>query len=112
MTSKNAFESCLEGTFLSPFDGIPLKSVLLAKAQLLIKVEVGTGTGKWVLEVANAYPSGRVVGLDISPIQPTFVPMNVEFIMQDVIAGTDLNDASTDLVHSRYPSFAYHTDPD
>jgi hypothetical protein len=40
--------------------------------------------------------------MDLSPIQPTIVPTNAEFIVGDVNQGTGLSDASTDLVHSRY----------
>jgi ubiquinone/menaquinone biosynthesis C-methylase UbiE len=65
-------------------------------------VDIGTGSGKWVLEVAAEYPSTRVIGMDLSPIEPTTVPTNAEFIVEDVNQGTGLSDASTDLVHSRY----------
>jgi len=70
----------------------------------LIKVDVGTGSGKWVLEVADEYPLAHVVGLDLSPIQPTLVPSNAEFIVEDVNQGMSFADASINLVHSRYPS--------
>ena len=70
----------------------------------MTKVDVGTGSGKWVLEVADEYPSAGVVGLDLSPIQPTLVPSNAEFIVEDVNQGIGFSDASIDLVHSRYPS--------
>jgi len=104
MTSKNASGRCLEGTLSSLCDDPPLKLVSSYQVQLLIKVDIGTGSGKWVLEVAEEWPSARVVGLDLSPIQPTLVPSNAEFIVEDVNQGIGFNDASTDLVHSRYPS--------
>jgi len=69
---------------------------------LLSVVDIGTGSGKWVIEVAEEFPSSRVIGLDLSPIQPTFVPLNAEFIVEDVNEGMGFSDASTDLVHSRY----------
>jgi tRNA G46 methylase TrmB len=69
--------------------------------QALIVVDIGTGSGKWVLEVADEFPSARVIGLDLSPIQPTFVARNAEFIVEDVNEGMSFSDASTDLVHSR-----------
>jgi len=64
-------------------------------------VDVGTGSGGWVLEVAEQYPGTRVSGIDISPIQPTFVPGNAEFIIMDLTQGLDFDDGSTDFVHSR-----------
>jgi len=42
--------------------------------------------------------------MDLSPIQPTIVPDNAEFIVQDVNQGIGLSDASTDVVQSRYHS--------
>jgi methylase of polypeptide subunit release factors len=68
----------------------------------LIPVDLGTGSGKWVIEVAKELPSTRVIGIDLSPIQPTLVPTNAEFLVEDVIQGISLSDSSTDLVHSRY----------
>ena len=34
-------------------------------------LDVGTGTGLWAMDFANQYPSARVVGTDLSPIQPS-----------------------------------------
>jgi hypothetical protein len=87
--------------FTSPSTHCP---TTLPGMQFLIPVDLGTGSGKWVLEVANEYPSTRVIGMDLSPIQPTFVPTNAEFIVEDVNQGISLSDASTDVVHSRYYS--------
>jgi len=55
-----------------------------------------------VLEVADQYPGALVYGIDISPIQPTFVPGNAEFLVMDLTQGLDFDDGSTDFVHSRY----------
>jgi len=65
-------------------------------------VDVGTGTGAWVIEVADCYGTAVVSGTDISPIQPTSVPPNSEFIAMDLNDGLEFDDGSTDLVHSRY----------
>jgi len=64
-------------------------------------VDVGTGSGKWVIEVAEEFPSARVFGTDISPVQDTDVPVNAEFILMDLNDGLEFDDGSTDLVHSR-----------
>jgi methylase of polypeptide subunit release factors len=40
-------------------------------------LDVGTGTGKWAIEFADAYPGASVVGLDQSPIQPTWVSIPI-----------------------------------
>lgn len=33
-------------------------------------LDIGTGTGIWAIEVAEALPEAEVTGLDLSPIQP------------------------------------------
>ena len=33
-------------------------------------LDIGTGTGIWAIDFADEYPSARVVGTDLSPIQP------------------------------------------
>jgi ubiquinone/menaquinone biosynthesis C-methylase UbiE len=65
-------------------------------------VDLGAGSGAWAIEVAEQFPSAHVRGVDISPIQPTDVPYNCDFILADL--NEDLNFADTgslDLVHSR-----------
>ena len=70
--------------------------------QGLREVDIGTGTGAWAVEVADQFPSAVVYGTDLSPIQPQWVPANVEFRVEDITQGLDFNNGSTDLVHSRY----------
>ncbi|KAJ6783367.1 hypothetical protein PWT90_10223 [Aphanocladium album] len=47
-------------------------------------VDLGTGTGMWAMEVAEKYPSARVIGTDISTIQPSWTPPNLEFRVEDL----------------------------
>ena len=54
------------------------------------------------MDVADEYPNAYVTGIDLSPIQPTYVPENCEFIVADLNEGLDFDDGSYDLVHSRY----------
>ncbi|RBQ68785.1 hypothetical protein FVER53590_08724 [Fusarium verticillioides] len=53
---------------------IPAKRVL----------DIGTGTGCWAIDFADDHPETTVIGVDLSPIQPAFVPPNVEFQIDDV----------------------------
>jgi ubiquinone/menaquinone biosynthesis C-methylase UbiE len=46
-------------------------------------LDVGTGTGIWAIEFADRYPSASVIGTDLSPIQPEFVPVNCLFEIDD-----------------------------
>lgn len=42
-------------------------------------LDVGTGTGIWAIEFAEEQPASRVTGTDLSPIQPSWVPPNCQF---------------------------------
>jgi len=65
-------------------------------------VDIGTGTGIWVMDVGDQYPSAKVIGTDLSPIQPAFVPPNVQFEIEDATEFPwSFHDDSMDLVHSR-----------
>ncbi|QRD87340.1 UMTA methyltransferase family protein [Aspergillus flavus] len=46
-------------------------------------LDLGTGTGIWAIDVADQFPSAKVIGNDLSPIQPSWVPPNVEFVVDD-----------------------------
>ncbi|KAM0403561.1 hypothetical protein ACHAQC_001177 [Fusarium culmorum] len=62
--------------------------------------DLGTGTGIWAIEMAEKYPSAEVLGLDLSPIQPSWVPPNVKFMVDD-IEDEWLNGDGFDFVHLR-----------
>ncbi|KAH6856815.1 S-adenosyl-L-methionine-dependent methyltransferase [Chaetomium sp. MPI-CAGE-AT-0009] len=47
-------------------------------------IDLGTGFGEWAIEVGETHPSARVTGVDLSPIQPHWIPPNVEFIVDDI----------------------------
>jgi hypothetical protein len=47
-------------------------------------IDLGTGTGKWAIEFADAHPNADVTGTDLSPIQPTSLPPNCQFIVDNV----------------------------
>ncbi|KAI2604088.1 S-adenosyl-L-methionine-dependent methyltransferase [Hypoxylon fragiforme] len=63
-------------------------------------IDLGTGMGTWAIEVADMFPSAQVVGCDLSPIQPFWVPSNVRFIIDDI--GDDwAHGDNWDFVHAR-----------
>ncbi|WPH01849.1 S-adenosyl-L-methionine-dependent methyltransferase [Acrodontium crateriforme] len=63
-------------------------------------LDIGTGTGIWAMDVADDYPNAQVVGIDLSPIQPTAVPPNLEFQIMDADEDWDF-DSKFDLIHTR-----------
>jgi SAM-dependent methyltransferase len=46
-------------------------------------LDIGTGTGIWAIDMADEYPSASVVGTDLSPVQPNYVPPNCRFYVED-----------------------------
>lgn len=46
-------------------------------------LDIGTGTGIWAIDFADSFPSADVTGTDLSPIQPSWVPPNLRFVVDD-----------------------------
>ncbi|KAH6637237.1 S-adenosyl-L-methionine-dependent methyltransferase [Chaetomium tenue] len=65
-------------------------------------LDIGTGTGIWAIDFADAHPGVEVIGTDISPIQPGWVPPNLQFEMEDATQPWTFAAESFDFVHIRY----------
>ena len=63
-------------------------------------LDVGTGTGIWAMDVADEFPGAEVMGIDLSPIQPSYVPPNLRFEICDADDPWGLP-GRFDLVHTR-----------
>ena len=46
-------------------------------------LDIGTRFGSWAISIAQQYPSAAVIGMDLVPIQPEYVPINCEFQIHD-----------------------------
>lgn len=74
-------------------------------------LDVGTGTGIWAIDFADEHPESKVVGVDLSPIQPSFVPPNVEFYIDDIEEPWSFS-YKFDYVHSRMMTFSLKNWPE
>ncbi|KAK3356533.1 S-adenosyl-L-methionine-dependent methyltransferase [Lasiosphaeria hispida] len=74
-------------------------------------LDIGTGTGIWAIDMADEYPSAEVVGIDLSPIQPTWVPPNVRFLVDDAESEWTHGRNRLDFVHARHVCMAIRNWP-
>ncbi|KAI5811886.1 S-adenosyl-L-methionine-dependent methyltransferase [Pyronema omphalodes] len=64
-------------------------------------LDIGTGTGIWAIDMADQYPMAEVIGTDLSPIQPQWVPANCRFEVDDAMLEWTFKDDSFDFIHGR-----------
>ncbi|KAF2108242.1 S-adenosyl-L-methionine-dependent methyltransferase [Lophiotrema nucula] len=50
-------------------------------------LDLGTGTGCWAEDFAEKNPQADVIGNDLSPVQPSWVPPNLRFEVDDIESG-------------------------
>lgn len=66
-------------------------------------LDIGTGSGDWAMSMGDAYPSAEIIGTDIAKIQPSAVPLNVFFEIDDAeeAGGWTWEEDTFDMVHLR-----------
>ncbi|CAL8574501.1 hypothetical protein XPA_000459 [Xanthoria parietina] len=64
-------------------------------------LDVGTGTGIWAIEYGDDHPDTEILGTDLSPTQPSWVPPNVKFEVDDCEEPWTFRD-KFDVIHARY----------
>ncbi|KAK7732242.1 hypothetical protein SLS53_008531 [Cytospora paraplurivora] len=80
-------------------------------------LDIGTGTGIWAIDFAVRNPAAHVTGTDLSPIQPSFVPPNCDFEVDDAEdpwvwgPGEGGRGGRFDLIHGRALAACFR-DPD
>ncbi|KAI1405186.1 S-adenosyl-L-methionine-dependent methyltransferase [Hypoxylon fuscum] len=65
-------------------------------------LDIGTGSGIWAIDFADQYPNAEVIGTDLSPTQPLWVPPNVKFELDDCTQPWTWPENTFDFVHGRY----------
>lgn len=70
-------------------------------------LDVGCGTGRWAIEMAQLFPVARVVGVDVvapsmETTTPEPLPSNYSFQAGNILEGLAFPDASFAFVHQRY----------
>ncbi|KAF4121466.1 to methyltransferase, partial [Geosmithia morbida] len=65
-------------------------------------LDLGTGTGIWAIDMADRFPTAQVYGIDLSPIQPDWVPNNCRFHVDDFEDEWTYSDTEKfDYIHGR-----------
>jgi cyclopropane fatty-acyl-phospholipid synthase-like methyltransferase len=65
-------------------------------------LDLGTGTGIWVIETADEFRNAIIVGIDSSHIQPGWVPSNCKFSVDDFERDRDYQpDKCFNYIHGR-----------
>ena len=67
--------------FLQILDG--QLSMARIPANVTRVLDIGTGTGDWATAIAERFPNAEIIATDIAPFQPTEVPPNVFFELDD-----------------------------
>jgi SAM-dependent methyltransferase len=86
----------LTGNYVAPIS-------LVADSNVL---DVGTGTGRWSIEMAQAFPQTRVYGVDLEESraisgQTPSTPLNYSFQSGNILQGLPFQENTFDFVHQR-----------
>ncbi|KAH7311473.1 methyltransferase domain-containing protein [Stachybotrys elegans] len=87
------------GAYPMPNDDLYMAPIDAAKVQKIL--DLGTGTGIWAMEMGDLLPQAEIIGNDLSAVQPTRVPPNVKFEIDDVESPWLYNEPF-DYIFSRY----------
>ncbi|KAI5888767.1 S-adenosyl-L-methionine-dependent methyltransferase [Schizophyllum commune H4-8] len=64
-------------------------------------LEIGAGSGAWVIQAAETYPDAEVVAVDVSDLPPRPFPSNVRFVKHNVIEPLPFEPETFDVIHTR-----------
>ena len=75
-------------------------------------LDVGSGTGRWAIEMALQFSAARVIGMDVAApavdasVAPDARPANFSFVQGNVLERVPFPDDSFDFVHQRFLTLA------
>ncbi|KAK4155427.1 S-adenosyl-L-methionine-dependent methyltransferase [Chaetomidium leptoderma] len=87
-----------------------LYSAPIDKAKTRRILDIGTGTGIWAISIADDFPEAIIIGNDLSATQPSYVPPNVKFEVDDV-EDPWVHPTKFDWIFSRYMAASIHDWP-
>ncbi|KAJ4364314.1 hypothetical protein N0V85_009293 [Neurospora sp. IMI 360204] len=97
----NEMLDILHEAMVKLFDGKLYTSPLNEK-EIENAIDIGTGTGVWAIDFADDHPNCNVIGTDISPIQPSWVPPNARFVIDDATKEWTYEENYFDFIHLRF----------
>ncbi|KAG5754838.1 hypothetical protein H9Q70_002549 [Fusarium xylarioides] len=96
--NRRRYHAYQDGSYWAPNDDRQQEAEDLMHEKVL---DIGCGTGIWAIEFADEHPSADVLGVDLSPIQPNFVPPNCRFEVDDITNEWTYPDDTFDFIHAR-----------
>ncbi|KAK3947035.1 S-adenosyl-L-methionine-dependent methyltransferase [Pseudoneurospora amorphoporcata] len=97
----NEMLDIIHATMVMLFDG-KLYTSPLNDNEIKNVIDIGTGTGVWAIDFADDHPNCTVIGTDISPIQPSWVPPNARFEIDDATKEWTYPENHFDFIHLRF----------
>ncbi|CAG8560457.1 3314_t:CDS:2 [Ambispora gerdemannii] len=70
-------------------------------------LDIGCGSGAWIMDLSTENSSSTFVGIDMVPIFPKKCPTNAAFLQCNVLDGIPFPDATFDFVHQRSLRLAF-----
>ncbi|KAL0089795.1 S-adenosyl-L-methionine-dependent methyltransferase [Phycomyces blakesleeanus] len=88
--------------FVTVFDGLVLNSVKNDIRPGSKVIDLGCGTGAWILDMAKAYPDSKFFGVDIADVFPKHdLPPNISFSIMDISKPLTFEKNSFDFINAR-----------
>jgi SAM-dependent methyltransferase len=77
----------------------PVEELLRQGGQVL---DVGCGTGRWAIDLAQLYPLTQITGLDLEVVKATTPPPNYRFVQGNLLKGLPFADSTFVYTHQRF----------